>query len=151
MRAFSLELSGRAGAGGGDKARYVRTHQRPLSMPAKAGAQGRNRTTDTAIFSRMLYQLSYLGIRSPDDAGGRQERAVIGGDLAGGKRPARFEQRVGEVEQSENSSSQRQAGTALALPSRPPCEAGWRGGVGGGGRRFSMVCRSLSRSASAKT
>jgi hypothetical protein len=28
------------------------------------GAQGRNRTTDTAIFSRMLYQLSYLGIRT---------------------------------------------------------------------------------------
>lgn len=27
-----------------------------------AGAQGRNRTTDTAIFSRMLYQLSYLGV-----------------------------------------------------------------------------------------
>jgi hypothetical protein len=27
----------------------------------KDGAQGRNRTTDTAIFSRMLYQLSYLG------------------------------------------------------------------------------------------
>jgi hypothetical protein len=25
------------------------------------GAQGRNRTSDTAIFSRMLYQLSYLG------------------------------------------------------------------------------------------
>ena len=34
------------------------------------GAQGRNRTTDTAIFSRMLYQLSYLGIRPPNDAGG---------------------------------------------------------------------------------
>jgi hypothetical protein len=32
-------------------------------MPGEkvAGAQGRNRTTDTAIFSRMLYQLSYLG------------------------------------------------------------------------------------------
>ncbi len=28
------------------------------------GAQGRNRTTDTAIFSRMLYQLSYLGVLS---------------------------------------------------------------------------------------
>jgi hypothetical protein len=28
------------------------------------GAQGRNRTTDTAIFSRMLYQLSYLGTAS---------------------------------------------------------------------------------------
>jgi hypothetical protein len=27
------------------------------------GAQGRSRTADTAIFSRMLYQLSYLGIR----------------------------------------------------------------------------------------
>ena len=37
------------------------------------GAQGRNRTTDTAIFSRMLYQLSYLGMpRRPKDprAGG---------------------------------------------------------------------------------
>ena len=27
----------------------------------KNGAQSRNRTSDTAIFSRMLYQLSYLG------------------------------------------------------------------------------------------
>ena len=27
----------------------------------RSGAQGRDRTTDTAIFSRMLYQLSYLG------------------------------------------------------------------------------------------
>ena len=35
----------------------VREHLRTGS-----GAQGRNRTTDTAIFSRMLYQLSYLGI-----------------------------------------------------------------------------------------
>ena len=26
------------------------------------GAQGRSRTTDTAIFSRMLYQLSYLAV-----------------------------------------------------------------------------------------
>ena len=32
-------------------------------MEMLAGAQGRNRTTDTAIFSRMLYQLSYLGAR----------------------------------------------------------------------------------------
>ena len=30
---------------------------------ASNGAQGRNRTTDTAIFNRMLYQLSYLGAR----------------------------------------------------------------------------------------
>jgi hypothetical protein len=28
----------------------------------KTGGQGRNRTADTAIFSRMLYQLSYLAV-----------------------------------------------------------------------------------------
>ena len=28
----------------------------------KGGAQGRNRTTDTVIFSHVLYQLSYLGL-----------------------------------------------------------------------------------------
>jgi hypothetical protein len=33
------------------------------------GAQGRDRTTDTAIFSRMLYQLSYLGILASPEAG----------------------------------------------------------------------------------
>jgi hypothetical protein len=27
----------------------------------KGGAEGRNRTADTTIFSRMLYRLSYLG------------------------------------------------------------------------------------------
>ncbi len=36
------------------------------------GAQGRNRTTDTAIFNRMLYQLSYLGAEA------RQWRAFCG-------------------------------------------------------------------------
>ena len=30
--------------------------------PRRAGAQGRNRTTDTVIFSHVLYQLSYLGV-----------------------------------------------------------------------------------------
>ena len=36
------------------------------------GAQGRNRTTDTRIFSPLLYQLSYLGIamiRADQEAG----------------------------------------------------------------------------------
>src|SRR5262245_26805435 len=32
-------------------------------MSVGSGAQGRNRTTDTRIFSPLLYQLSYLGIR----------------------------------------------------------------------------------------
>jgi hypothetical protein len=31
-------------------------------LGGRSGAQGRSRTADTAIFSRMLYQLSYLGI-----------------------------------------------------------------------------------------
>ena len=38
------------------------------------GAQGRNRTTDTAIFSRMLYQLSYLGTA----ARGEEVALIIG-------------------------------------------------------------------------
>ena len=44
------------------------------------GAQGRDRTTDTAIFNRMLYQLSYLGAREavPMRAG-RQRAGVIMG------------------------------------------------------------------------
>ena len=29
------------------------------------GAEGQNRTADTTIFSRMLYQLSYLGTGGP--------------------------------------------------------------------------------------
>jgi hypothetical protein len=44
------------------------------------GAQGRNRTTDTAIFSRMLYQLSYLGIsKGPRKRRRAIERAVYSG------------------------------------------------------------------------
>ena len=36
----------------------------PLSHQVwkRDGAQGRNRTTDTVIFSHVLYQLSYLGL-----------------------------------------------------------------------------------------
>ena len=33
--------------------------------PGVNGAQGRNRTTDTVIFSHVLYQLSYLGAELP--------------------------------------------------------------------------------------
>ena len=48
----------------GEKANYLK---------GIVGAQGRSRTADTAIFSRMLYQLSYLGIPAWRD--GRAERA----------------------------------------------------------------------------
>ncbi len=34
-------------------------------MHNQCGAQGRNRTTDTVIFSHVLYQLSYLGAEPP--------------------------------------------------------------------------------------
>src|SRR6516165_3114568 len=39
----------------------MRARQKIFALSVENGAQGRNRTTDTAIFSRMLYQLSYLG------------------------------------------------------------------------------------------
>jgi hypothetical protein len=39
----------------------IRFKQANVLALLENGAQGRNRTTDTAIFSRMLYQLSYLG------------------------------------------------------------------------------------------
>src|SRR5215470_14850237 len=34
----------------------------PVQLPWVVGAQGRNRTTDTGIFSPLLYRLSYLGL-----------------------------------------------------------------------------------------
>jgi hypothetical protein len=39
------------------------------------GAQGRNRTTDTVIFSHVLYQLSYLGFTRPNEV---SKRGLIG-------------------------------------------------------------------------
>ena len=40
------------------------------------GAQGRDRTTDTVIFSHVLYQLSYLGDR-PRGGRGEAERGAL--------------------------------------------------------------------------
>ena len=48
-------------------ARLNRQAQRPETAESdwiRDGAQGRNRTTDTRIFSPLLYQLSYLGVRA---------------------------------------------------------------------------------------
>jgi hypothetical protein len=39
----------------------------PASLGSGDGAQGRNRTTDTVIFSHVLYQLSYLGFSAVAD------------------------------------------------------------------------------------
>ena len=41
----------------------------PERSPRDRGARGRDRTTDTAIFSRMLYQLSYPGTGSTRPCG----------------------------------------------------------------------------------
>ena len=41
------------------------------------GAQGRIRTTDTRIFSPLLYQLSYLGIETRYGALGRRHRVIV--------------------------------------------------------------------------
>ena len=39
--------------------------------PGFFGGQGRNRTTDTRIFSPLLYRLSYLALRLPSFPGRR--------------------------------------------------------------------------------
>lgn len=74
-------LSGADPAGGGTECRYGETGKGdrpapPERWPEKknarpdkrsgvknTGGQGRNRTTDTRIFSPLLYQLSYLAMR----------------------------------------------------------------------------------------
>ena len=65
------------------------------------GAQGRNRTTDTAIFSRMLYQLSYLGIAFR--LNGREVRARVyrghGAGWQGAQLRLRAIQPVGRTEE----------------------------------------------------
>ena len=55
------------------------------------GAQGWNRTSDTAIFSRMLYQLSYLGIRRAGRRPGGTARFI---EVRFGSVQRRFEQSV---------------------------------------------------------
>jgi hypothetical protein len=44
---------------------YCKQKRKPAREGGRFGAEGRNRTADTAIFSRMLYQLSYLGVAAP--------------------------------------------------------------------------------------
>jgi hypothetical protein len=44
--------------------------------PAGGGAESQNRTGDTAIFSRVLYQLSYLGASRPTLSRGNDQRLL---------------------------------------------------------------------------
>ena len=63
MRVIRSEIMSRkrreTGVSGGTHA-IERLNASPTSK--RSGAQGRNRTTDTVIFSHVLYQLSYLGL-----------------------------------------------------------------------------------------
>ena len=52
----------------GESDRICRSRRNDLPGP---GAKGRTRTADRTIFSRELYQLSYLGMLQRGDAGGR--------------------------------------------------------------------------------
>ena len=61
-RSFSAPVS--FGAGDEARTRYLHLGKVALyqmSYARKVGAQGRNRTSDTGIFSPLLYQLSYRG------------------------------------------------------------------------------------------
>src|ERR1700686_3417695 len=48
-----------------NKKKASRSVSQGLFSYGVSGAQGRNRTTDTRIFSPLLYQLSYLGAQQP--------------------------------------------------------------------------------------
>ena len=67
------------------------------------GAQGRNRTTDTAIFNRMLYQLSYLGpfnkLAAQVRAGKRGARVIKAPPRAVQNGPGSRNRAVGPVSQ----------------------------------------------------
>ena len=54
---------------------YVKYEKICSAMEKRNGAQGRDRTTDTMIFSHVLYQLSYLGIAP---AAVLQDRRAVG-------------------------------------------------------------------------
>ena len=83
LQAFPVRYE--AGPDAVQSASYAETSLRAESLlgtaaPGLNGAQGRDRTTDTAIFSRMLYQLSYLGMpqRVPFGHGGRAVYSGVG-------------------------------------------------------------------------
>lgn len=48
----------------------------PRNLLKRNGAQGRDRTTDTVIFSHVLYQLSYLGTGAAARENGVRPRAT---------------------------------------------------------------------------
>jgi hypothetical protein len=78
VNAKPVRLAQRCAVSNGGKVRYCQglsAHWESGGDCGTAhGAQGRDRTTDTAIFSRMLYQLSYLGVPQKPE---RSEGAAV--------------------------------------------------------------------------
>ena len=68
---------------------YQLSHFRSMTRPPCGGAESQDRTGDTAIFSRVLYQLSYLGpmANQPSAARRRVER-YHGPRETGNERPS---------------------------------------------------------------
>jgi hypothetical protein len=56
-----------------ERPRHIPNHSHMMEL---YGAQGRNRTTDTVIFSHVLYQLSYLGADPAETPGARRARGL---------------------------------------------------------------------------
>ena len=126
----------------------------------KRNAQGRNRTTDTAIFSRMLYQLSYLGTRQPRLAArghtgcppGDQAASGPSSESTAGLRQARPAARVCGTAQSASGRGppRRSAGCKTAvLPRQQACRrsgsAHRRARFWAGARSWRLHCPGVAR------
>ena len=59
--------------GTGSRQLHAASSERPANG---LDGEGRNRTGDTTIFSRVLYQLSYLAVCQPVDGSGRLQQAA---------------------------------------------------------------------------
>ena len=60
---------------------YQLSHFRSDDATSMGGAESQDRTGDTAIFSRVLYQLSYLGMLTEDAPSARDRFPPPGADV----------------------------------------------------------------------
>ncbi len=92
------------------------------------GAQGRNRTTDTVIFSHVLYQLSYLGDR-PREAAGKQSAGRYRGWISACPEPAKSPPRPAPA--AKNQASAPIAARNRCFSATPSRRGSTRGGSSG--------------------
>ncbi len=134
----------------------TRTENEPRTGCAvkSAGAQGRDRTTDTAIFNRMLYQLSYLGARRP--TGNR--RLAAEPCRAPRYKPARPVRNPSQIPQAFRPSAPRGTDFLITTPSAAPASTRgrllrlrWRPARRTGHPALELRAASASRPASSVT